>query len=304
MEKSSKDNEKSAPITMQEDDGEILLYTFEVGGIGSVNAVIASGANACMIRRDVLTDSIISKIEPTITSIRLLDGSNMELLGCVNLFVSYLGKEVEMPFYVVPELLYPMSLGANWIRKSGAILQSDGAKLVVTLGGKKQKEGCKLECSPPCLSVEVDGIGIVRALVDTATSRSSIREDMVKDSKIPVIPSDIPITMINDSQEKTGGVVNLNVLYEYTTTRIENVSTTTNPKANADYPLILGMDWIRKSRVVIQSDGSKLVVSQRKKGNIELFTNWLSATWNSIFEPISIKNVNKEEPEKLDNTNE
>jgi len=110
--------------------------------------------------------------------------------------------------------------------------------------------------------------------------------------------------MINDSQEKTGGVVNLNVLYEYTTTRIENVSTATNPKANSDYPLILGIDWIRKSRVVIQSDGSKLVVSQRKKRNIELFTNWLSATWNSIFEPISIKNVNKEEPEKLDNTNE
>jgi len=122
-------NRKSGPI-----------ITAEVSGIGLVDAVVESGSTACLIARDLLKDSIKSKLKPiTYATATLSDGSKMDLLGRVNLIITYLGKTVELPFYVVSEPLFLMILGTTWIRKSGAILQSDGGKLRVTLGGKKEK---------------------------------------------------------------------------------------------------------------------------------------------------------------------
>ncbi len=166
MIKSISENENSALETKMKGDephmqeeGEAFLHTMEVGGIGSVRALIDSGSNDCVIRRELLTDPIMSKMKPTEAKGTLYDGSGMDILGSINLSVRFLDMKFQIPFYVVVGLSDPMVLGTNWIRYSGAILQSDGTKIVVTFGGKKQKEGCGPDCSSPYVSVEVDGIG-------------------------------------------------------------------------------------------------------------------------------------------------
>ncbi len=75
------------------------------------------------------------------TKVGLLDKSVMDILGCVDLRVSYLGNIVEMCFYVIAELSVPLILGANWIMKSGATLQSDGTELGVTVVERKITSG-------------------------------------------------------------------------------------------------------------------------------------------------------------------
>ncbi len=87
-----------------------LIDRVKVSGIGTVDALIDSGSTGCLIGKDVLTDSIISKIKPLQTGDdtgRLTDGSEMDLLGYVYLRVSYLDKTVELPFFVVEKSSFP-----------------------------------------------------------------------------------------------------------------------------------------------------------------------------------------------------
>ncbi len=109
----------------------------EVEGIGPVTALIDSGSNLCLIRRNVLTDSTIKRIKRQTGIAKLYDGSQMDIEGCVNLCVSYLGKTVKIEFGVVSEYDVALTLGANWIQRSCAILQSDGVKVGVTFDGMK-----------------------------------------------------------------------------------------------------------------------------------------------------------------------
>ena len=273
-------NRKSGPI-----------ITAEVSGIGLVDAVVESGSTACLIARDLLKDSIKSKLKPiTYATATLSDGSKMDLLGRVNLIITYLGKTVELPFYVVSEPLFLMILGTTWIRKSGAILQSDGGKLRVTLGGKKEKEDCRMDvCSSPRVLVDVDGIGIVRAMVVTGYSTSVINRDMLTElQKSKATPSSSITILANGTQVKNElGHVSLNITFEGITTCIENVEIDSNMK----YQLRLGMDWIDQTHAVIQSDGSKIIVSRLILAPKEKRSNrviaCLSKHWNSTFGSVS-----------------
>lgn len=58
----------------------------------------------------------------------------------VALYVNYLGKTVKLPFRVVSRMNFPMVLGSNWIYKSRATLQSDGAHLKVSFKEKWYSE--------------------------------------------------------------------------------------------------------------------------------------------------------------------
>lgn len=238
-------------------------YTINVGGIGPVNDVlIDSGSTICLIREDVLTASRIKKIKPTTTIATLIDESKMNFLGSVDLFVTYLDQTVEMPFLVTSvKSNSRMILGANWIIKSRAVLQSNGTELGVTFGGKEQKN-CLTGHNPrPFVSVNVDGIdGLVKeALVDTGATGSSIRRSLLTDElQRAIIPTDLTATKADGKKVKIEGLVSLNIKHNEITTCIENVRV----KSNMPNPLNLGMDWIHKTRIVIQSDGLKLTASQ------------------------------------------
>lgn len=237
------------------EERETVLQTMDVDGIGLVSTLIDSGSNDCLIRRELLTDSIMEKIKPTKAKGTLYDGSGLDILGSIILPVQYLDKKFQIPFYVVAGLSDPMILGTNWIRYSGAILQSDGTKLVVTLGGKKQLEGCGPDCSFPYVSVEMDGFGTATARVDTGCGTSSIRRDLLPNFQM-LKSSDVTI-LANGKEVKIPNSLSMDYTYQGITTCLENV----NIVSEMDDEIIFGMDWIHKTRAVIQSDGSKIVVS-------------------------------------------
>ena len=275
----------------------VSIETVNVCGIGPVDALIDSGCESgCLIRRDLLTDSIMSKFEPKASMVTLFGGSKMRILGRINLEVCFLGKTVETPFLVAAELSNPIILGANWIRKSGVILQSDGKRLRVTLGGRKEEkavlflQGRQNYCSSPRISVDVDDIGEVNALVDTGATCSFIRRDLLSDiQKSEIIPHSAEATIGDGKQVKIEGLVSLNVTFQGIATRIENVFVVSGEKTT---PFILGMDWIHQTRAVLQSDGLDIIVSQpgspkmKKNGLI----HWLPRQlWNSARDLVSGK---------------
>jgi len=264
----------------------LLNVTAEVGGIGSVNALVDSGCTYCQISRDLLTDLIKSKIAPgAFKTATLSDGSEMDLLGYVDLLVSYLGKAVEVPFYVANTSCSPIVLGANWIRKSGAILKSDGRKLGVTFGGKEEFKGCRTDaCASPFVPVDVDEIGLVSALVDTGALSSSVRRDMLTSTQQSKSTSTPRRSIIGNGTEITSlEQVSLNITFQGVTTNIKNVDI----ESTMDDELVLGMDWINQTRAVIQSNGSEIIVSLPKKKKSQRLIAYLSQQWNSTFGSIS-----------------
>ncbi len=145
--------------------------------------------------------------------------------------------------------------------KSRAVLQSDGTELGVTFGGKEQNNRLTEHRSQPLVSVNVDGIdGLVKdALVDTGANGSSIRRSLLTDElQHAIIQTDRTTTKADGKKSNIEGLVSLNIKHSGITTCIENVRV----KSNMPHPLNLGMDWIHKTRVVIQSDGCKLTASQ------------------------------------------
>jgi len=267
----------------------IPIETVNVSGIGPVDALIDSGCEGgCLIRRDILTDSMMSKFEPMAATATLSNKNKLEISGRINLEVNFLGKTVEISFWVVSELFQPIVLGAKWIRKSGAILQSDGKRLRVTLGGRKEEkavlylQGRQDYCSSPRISVDVDDINEASALVDTGCSSSTIHRDLLSDiQKSEIIPTSAEGTLTDGKKFGIEGLVSLNVKYEGIVTRIENVHVVSGENTN---PIILGMDWIHQTRVALKSDGLDIIVSQpgspkmKKNGLI----HWLPRQlWNS-----------------------
>jgi len=235
---------------------------------------------------------MMSKFVPTKASVvtdKLLDGSEMEISGRINLEVYFQGKTVEIPFWVSAELSKPMFLGANWIRKSGVILKSDGKRLRVTLGGRKEEkavlflQGRLNYCSSPRISVDVDGIaGEVSAMADTGCGSSFIRRDLLTDLQMlgATQTSSTLINLPNGKKVRIEGLVSLNIKYQGIVTRVENVHII----SNCIDPLILGMDWINKTRATIQSDGLDIIVSQSDPPKMKKngFIHWLPRQlWNS-----------------------
>ena len=266
-------NENSAnKMTKQVDESEIakraLLQKVYVGFIGSVKTMIDSGYGGCAISLDLPTDSMVSQIDPEgrncLSALR--DPSKPFFLGYVHLDVSYLGKTVKkLLFSVWNKLEVPMILGARWICKSRAILQSDdGTEIKVSLSEKRKKWYSKLFSKDDDninylatkVSVEVDGTGSVRARISTNRLHSVIRRDQLTDLQLSNL---IPTSDATRKRSKVEGHVSLDVTYAGMTIREENVRVV----SESDYPadkLILGMNWINKSRVVIQSKGSKITV--------------------------------------------
>ncbi len=273
--------------------GPTFLFKMDVEGIGPVKALIDSGADRCLIRRDLFTPIMSNKIKPLKSTVSLFDQSKLDIEGCIRLNVSYLGsKVVEIPFMVVADLADPMVIGANWIRKSRAVLQSDGERLKVNFSGRKENEDCKTICSDAIVTVDVDGIdGLVRAMVDTGASKSTIRKDLLKDLHMSkAITVFETATMINGATVTKLGLVSLNIKYQDINTEMETVSFA----ENMYHPLILGMDWIHKTRVVIQSDGSNLIVSQQgllpqPKKRSKRIIAWLVKKWKLTFESLKKK---------------
>ena len=280
-------NEINETVILSDENRLRLIGKVEVSGIGPVDALIDSGSDTCFVEENVLIDSIKSKIEPSNDTVAIFDGSYEKTLGYVYLRVSYLGKTVELPFVVQNSAddtddCTPMVLGTTWIRRSGAILQSDGVKLGVTLGGTKENERCSaVQYNIPYVPVNVEGIRRVKALVDTGAPGCYIRRDLLttlKKSKISVL---------NKTQLEKGECVSLNITFQGITTHIENV----NVESKMANKLVLGMNWIHQTRAVIRSDGSKIIVFQpglvhKPKGCNSLIA-YLSKQWNSTIGSVS-----------------
>jgi len=282
-------NEIRRSVVILTHGNDSLIDRVKVSGIGPVDALIDSGSTGCFIGKDVLTDSIISKIKPLQTGDdtgRLTDGSEMDLLGYVYLRVSYLDKTVELPFFVVEKSSFPeLVLGTTWIRKSRAILQSDGRKLLVTFDGKKEKKGCMTDfCPTPYVTVDVEEIDIVSAMVDTGSSSSSIRKDMLTSNQQSNATSTPRASIMSNGAEITSlGQVGLNITFQGITTNIKIVDI----ESEMDDKLVLGMDWVHQTRAVLQSDGSEIIVSlpslTRKKKPSNSMMTFLSKKWSSTF---------------------
>lgn len=233
------------------------LHQIAVAGIGLETALIDSGSNLCVTRRNVLTDKMASKIRPAEARVRIKtgDGSKIKCFGLVKLSVSYLDETVELDFFVVSELVVPILLGTSWIEKSGAILQSDGFMLRVDFRKKKEKMGCrtKYDClhGLPYVFVDVNGVRKVKALVDTGCARSIVLRDLLTELQELNSIATLNIISAKPNGEKFKnliGYVRLNVAYQGITTFIDNANVSTKMK----FPLILGMDWIHKTRITIQ----------------------------------------------------
>lgn len=269
----------------------LSLSTVDVKGIGPVDALIDSGANMCAISKELLTESMVSRMKKfSICSTATVgDNSKIKFEGCVDLCVTYLGETAELSFYVVAELFAPMVLGANWIMKSRAILQSDGTELGVTFGAKKNKVfWSKWFCPRPHVSIDVDGIGLVKGLVDTGADSSCIRRDLLTDLQISqATPSSEIVFVGNGNLVEIESLVDLTVTHQGVATCIENVRIV----SNMSDPFILGLDWIYQTRVVIQSNGWNVIASQPdlppKQKRSGRLTNWLSKKWSSTFGSIN-----------------
>jgi len=269
-----------------------LIGRVEVSGIGPVNALIDSGCSTCFVDEDILPDSIKSKIKSCPAKANTFDGSTKDILGYVYLSVNYLGKTVELPFDVFakscddcpsdcPECARSSSwiLGTTWIRRSGAILQSDGVKLGVTFSGEKENDDCMADwCPIPYVSVDVDGIRKVKALVDTGAPECYIRRDLLTKLK-----KSKAISSSRCKQE----CVSLSITFQGITTFIENV----NVESKLGKEFILGMDWIHQTRAVIRSDGSKIIVFQPGLAPKPKWSNrliaYLSKQWNLTIGSVS-----------------
>ena len=111
-----------------------------------------------------------------------------------------------------------------------------------------------LDCKP---------IEPVKAWISTGLSYSVIRRELLTDLQLSnLIPtSDTTVSTYWQSKRlKVDGLVSLNITLQGMTTCVENVRVV----SEMDDPsmlLFLGMDWINKSRVVIQSKRSKITVS-------------------------------------------
>ncbi len=142
--------------------------------------------------------------------------------------------------------------------------RDDGTELKVSLSEKRKKWYSKLFSKDDDninylatkVSVEVDGTGSVRARISTNRLHSVIRRDQLTDLQLSNL---IPTSDATRKRSKVEGHVSLDVTYAGMTIRQENVRVV----SESDYPadeLILGMNWINKSRVLIQSKGSKIIV--------------------------------------------
>jgi len=188
---------------------------------------------------------------------RLPDGIQAVVIGWVELLVTCLEKTVRMPFMVVPVCSScSIFLGANWIRRSRAVLKSDGNGLRVTFDGKKEKKEYRTShrCSPPCVKVYVDEIGVVSAIVDTSSSKSTVREDWLTHNQMleAIVPHYIMTNIANGTNSKKLGLVSLNITPLQDQHKITTCIETVEVALNLSQTLILGMDWIYKTGTTIQ----------------------------------------------------
>jgi len=122
-----------------------------------------------------------------------------------------------------------MILGPNWIRRSRAILRSDGRTLGVTFDGKKEDNRCSLKdfCPSPYVFVDVDGMGTECAVVDTGSKVSYIHKDMLTElQKSKAIPTSRTTITGSGTVIKNMELVSLKITFQGITTCIKNVRTT------------------------------------------------------------------------------
>lgn len=76
------------------------FFFVDVEGIGEIEALIDT-AGVCLIQKDLLSKSILSKTSKSSSSCYLINGSEVENnLGYINLVVTILGLTVSVPFYI------------------------------------------------------------------------------------------------------------------------------------------------------------------------------------------------------------
>lgn len=97
-----------------------------------VKTIVDTGAGFSAIRADTLTDNVISSMIPTSITVLASNGSVANVLGCVSLYVTYLGTTSLLEnVCVLSEMPVPFILGVGWIHEARVVIYSDGSNIVV-----------------------------------------------------------------------------------------------------------------------------------------------------------------------------
>lgn len=118
-------------------DYSLPIFLVDVDGIGMVETLVDTGAEASAIHIHTLTEDTQFTIRPTSDEVM---GSTLKheatAVGLVNLEITYLGSTTEMnDVYVISnEVNVPLCLGEDWIHANRVTIESDSqSNFVVSL---------------------------------------------------------------------------------------------------------------------------------------------------------------------------
>lgn len=118
-------------------DYSLPIFPMDVNGIGMVETLVDTGAEASVIHIDTLTEAMQSTIRPTsdeVTGPTLKNKATV--VGLVNLEITYLGSTTEMndAYVISNEINAPLCLGEDWIHANRVTIESDSqSNFVVSL---------------------------------------------------------------------------------------------------------------------------------------------------------------------------
>lgn len=183
----------------------------------------------------------------------MADGSTLKHKGKINLTINYGDESLKMTFVVLDQMDHPaVNLGTNWLRKSGAILQSRGNRFTLSLGGKKEKWYRRFgNCPSPLVVVDVDGV-VLEGMIDTGATICSVGKKLVRKT-----PTAVQATIFDGSKMKFKGTVSTTITYEGKSVKLDKVF------VDKGDSLILGMEVVHKFGLRIAPDGNKLIVSRQ-----------------------------------------
>jgi hypothetical protein len=111
----------------------LAVIKINIARIGEFEALVDSGANCSVVRRDVLKGILTPKQNGRQFLVGA-DKKQVPILGEVPLTIRFKDRVVDLKrVLVLEECVYPVLLGADWLDSSHTLIQSENGQLVVNL---------------------------------------------------------------------------------------------------------------------------------------------------------------------------